>query len=160
MKNLFIGWCLGCFLTLSAKIQLLHNKRKAFLIKIVSTSSYAVKFSSLFRMLQQDECSGFSSDGGRSLIGRRTESDWAVNGIRSGGGRSLIGRRTESDRAADASGGEMLSIMGQKARSDGLTVGGYSNKKGATPLRELRLYAYRLMLSASGSRRRVNECVD
>ena len=45
----------------------------------------------------------------------------------------------------------MLRVMGQKARSDGLTVGGYGNKKGATPLRELRLYAYRLMLSALGS---------
>ena len=64
------------------------------------------------------------------------------------------------DRAADANGGKMLRVMGQKARSDGLTVGGYGNKKGATPLRELRLYAYRLMLSASGSRRRANECVD
>ena len=54
----------------------------------------------------------------------------------------------------------MLRVIGQKARSDGVTVGGYGNKKGATPLRELRLYAYRLILSALGSRRRANECVD
>ena len=40
-------------------------------------------------------------DGGRNLIGRRTESDWTADGIRSDGGRNLIGRRTESDRAAD-----------------------------------------------------------
>ena len=44
----------------------------------------------------------FSSDGGRNLIGRRTESDWTADGIRSDGERNLIGRRTESDRAADA----------------------------------------------------------
>lgn len=69
-------------------------------------------------------------------------------------------RRTESDRAANANGGKMLGIMRQKARSDGLTVVGYGNKKGATPLRELRLYAYRLMLSALGSRQRANVCVD
>ena len=138
MNSFFIGWCLGGFITLNTKILLSHNKRKAFLIKIVSTSSYAVKFSSLFRMLRQDECSRSSS----------------------GGERNLIGRRTESDRAANANGGKMLGIMRQKARSDGVTVGGYSIKKGATPLRELRLYAYRLMLSASGSRRRANECVD
>ena len=175
MKNFFIGWCLGCFITLNAKILLSHNKRKAFLIKIVSTSSYAVKFSSLFRMLQQGEsfrifhrqrtesdrvANGIRSGGGRNPIGRRTESDRAADGIRLGGERNPIGRRTESDRAADANGGKMLGIMRQKARSDGLTVGGYGNKKGATPLRELRLYAYRLKLSASGSRRRANECVD
>ena len=87
MNSFFIGWCLGGFITLNTKILLSHNKRKAFLIKIVSTSSYAVKFSSLFRMLRQDECSRFSSDGGRNLIGRRTESDWAADGIRLGGGR-------------------------------------------------------------------------
>ena len=39
----------------------------------------------------------FSSDGGRNPIGRRTESDWAADGIQSGGGRNLIRRRTESD---------------------------------------------------------------
>ena len=37
------------------------------------------------------------SDGGRNLIGRRTESDRAADGIRSGGGRNLIGRRSEHD---------------------------------------------------------------
>ena len=122
MKNFFIGWCLGCFITLNAKILLLHNKRKAFLIKTNSKSSYAVKFSSLFRMLKQDEC-------WRIFHRRRTESDRTANGIRSGGGRNLIGRRTESDRAADANGGKMLRVIGQKARSDGLSVGGYGNKK-------------------------------
>ena len=81
MKNFFIGWCLGGFITLNTKILLSHNKRKAFLIKIVSTSSYAVKFNSLFRMLRQDECSGFSTDGERNLIGRRTESDRTADGI-------------------------------------------------------------------------------
>ena len=44
------------------------------------------------------------SDGGRNLIGRRTESDRAADGIRLDGGRNLIGRRTESDRAADGIG--------------------------------------------------------
>ena len=39
----------------------------------------------------------FSSDGGRNPIGRRTESDWAADGIRSDGGRNLIGRRTLPD---------------------------------------------------------------
>ena len=34
-------------------------------------------------------------------VGRRTESDWAADGIRSDGGRNPIGRRTESDRTAD-----------------------------------------------------------
>ena len=37
----------------------------------------------------------------RKLIGRRTESDWAADGIRLGGVRNPIGRRTESDRTAD-----------------------------------------------------------
>ena len=36
----------------------------------------------------------FSSGSGRNLIGRRTESDRAADGIRSGGGRNPIGRRT------------------------------------------------------------------
>ena len=44
---------------------------------------------------------GVSSDGGRNLIGRRTESDRVADGNRSGGGRNLIGRRTQSDRVAD-----------------------------------------------------------
>ena len=35
------------------------------------------------------------------VVGRRTQSDWTVNGIRSDGVRNLIGRRTESDRAAN-----------------------------------------------------------
>ncbi len=35
------------------------------------------------------------------IIGRRTESDRAANGIRSDGGRNPIGRRTESDWTAD-----------------------------------------------------------
>ena len=43
-----------------------------------------------------------SSCSGRNLIGRRTQSDRAANGIRLDGGRNPIGRRTESDRAADA----------------------------------------------------------
>ena len=41
-------------------------------------------------------------DGGRNLIGRRTESDWTADGIRSDGGRNPIGRRTESDGKRDA----------------------------------------------------------
>ena len=49
----------------------------------------------------------------------------APNAIRSDGERNLIGRRTESDRAADASGGKMLGVMAQRARRDGLSVGGY-----------------------------------
>ena len=44
---------------------------------------------------------GMSSDSGRNLIGRRTESDWVADGIRLGGGRKLIGWRTESDWVAD-----------------------------------------------------------
>ena len=40
-------------------------------------------------------------DGGRNLIGRRSQSDWAADAIQSDGVRNLIGRRTESDRAAD-----------------------------------------------------------
>ena len=39
----------------------------------------------------------FSSDGGRNLIGRRTESDRTADGIRLGGGRNPIGRRTLPD---------------------------------------------------------------
>ena len=35
------------------------------------------------------------------IIGRRTESDRAADGIQSDGERNLIGRRTESDRTAD-----------------------------------------------------------
>ena len=55
----------------------------------------------------------------------RTRSDWTADAIRLGGGRNPIGRRTESDRAADANGGKMLGVMAQRARSDGLSVGGY-----------------------------------
>ena len=42
------------------------------------------------------------------VVGRRTQSDWTVNGIRSDGVRNLIGRRTESDRAANAKKGGAL----------------------------------------------------
>jgi hypothetical protein len=49
----------------------------------------------------------------------------APNAIQSGGERNLIGRRTESDRTADANGGKMLRVMAQRARRDGLSVGGY-----------------------------------
>ena len=49
---------------------------------------------------------GIRSDGGRNLIGRRTESDRTANGIRLDGVRNLIGRRTESDWAANANGGK------------------------------------------------------
>ena len=38
--------------------------------------------------------SQFPTDGGRNLIGWRTESNRTADGIRSGGGRNLIGRRT------------------------------------------------------------------
>ena len=40
---------------------------------------------------------GIRSDGGRNLIGRRTESERTADGIRSGGGRNLIGRRSKHD---------------------------------------------------------------
>ena len=59
------------------------------------------------------------------FLGRRTESDRPADGIQSDGERNLIGRRTESDRAADANGGKMLRVMAQRARRDGLSVGGY-----------------------------------
>ena len=49
----------------------------------------------------------------------------APNAIRLDGGRNLIGRRTESDRTADANGGKTLRVMAQRARRDGLSVGGY-----------------------------------
>ena len=50
-------------------------------------------------------CSRHCAAGGvRNLIGRRTESDWAANGIRLDGERNPIGRRTESDWTADANG--------------------------------------------------------
>ena len=49
----------------------------------------------------------------------------APNAIRLDGERDLIGRRTESDRTANASGGKMLRVMVQRARRDGLSVGGY-----------------------------------
>ena len=45
-------------------------------------------------------------DGGRNLIGWRTQSDWMADAIRSDGGRNLIGRRTQSDRMAGAIGDE------------------------------------------------------
>ena len=38
----------------------------------------------------------FSTDGGRNLIGRRTETDRTADGIRSDGERNLIGRRTRT----------------------------------------------------------------
>ena len=41
----------------------------------------------------------------------------APNAIRSDGGRNLIGQRTESDWAADANGGKTLRVMAQKARN-------------------------------------------
>ena len=49
----------------------------------------------------------FSTDGGRNLIGRRTETDRTANGIQSDGGRKPIGRRTETDWTADANGGTL-----------------------------------------------------
>ena len=56
------------------------------------------------RSLMHRTADATRSDGGRNLIGRRTESDRAADGIRLDGGRNLIGRRTESDRAADGIG--------------------------------------------------------
>ena len=44
----------------------------------------------------------YASDGGRNLIGRRTQSDRAADATRLDGGRNLIGRRTQPDRTADA----------------------------------------------------------
>ena len=56
----------------------------------------------------------------------------APNGIRLDGERDPIGRRTESDRTADGirlGGGrerwKMLRVMAQRARRNGLSVGGY-----------------------------------
>ena len=49
----------------------------------------------------------------------------APNAIRLDGERNPIGRRTRSDRTADANDGKMLRVMAQKARRDGLSVGGY-----------------------------------
>ncbi len=49
----------------------------------------------------------FSTDGGRNLIGWRTETDWTANGIRLDGERNPIGRRTESDWTANANGGTL-----------------------------------------------------
>ena len=40
---------------------------------------------------------GIRTDGGRNLIGWRTQSDRTADGIRSGGGRNPIGRRSEHD---------------------------------------------------------------
>ena len=40
-------------------------------------------------------------DGGRNLIGRRTETDRTADAIRLDGGRNPIGRRTQSDWTAD-----------------------------------------------------------
>ena len=48
------------------------------------------------------DCNGY-------VIGQRTQSDRAANGIRSGGGRKPIGWRTESDRVAGAFKGVHLS---------------------------------------------------
>ena len=45
-------------------------------------------------VLRRPETSATKGDGGRNLIGLRTESDRTADGIRSDGGRNLIGRRT------------------------------------------------------------------
>ena len=45
--------------------------------------------------------------------------------LSSDGGRNPIGQRTESDWAANANGGKMLRVMVQRARRNGLSVGGY-----------------------------------
>ena len=44
----------------------------------------------------------FRSKTSRKVIVTRTESDWTANGIRSDGGRNLIGRRTQTVRKAQA----------------------------------------------------------
>ena len=48
---------------------------------------------------------GIRSDGGRNLIGRRTQSDRAADGIRSGGVRSTMTKRNNrSKKVAEVSG--------------------------------------------------------
>ena len=59
---------------------------------------------------------GVSSDCGRNLIGRRTESDRAANGNRLGGGRKPIGWRTQSDWVAGAFKGVHLSQVHQQSK--------------------------------------------
>ena len=44
----------------------------------------------------------------------RTESNRTANAIRSDGGRNLIGRRTQSDRAADANGDKSITYTHAK----------------------------------------------
>ena len=48
----------------------------------------------------------------RNLIGWRTETDRAADGIQSGGERNPIGRRTESDRTA----------VGAERKNDGTNI--------------------------------------
>ena len=50
------------------------------------------------------------------VIGLRTQSDRAANGIRLGGGRNPIGWRTESDRVAGAFKGVHLSQVHQQSK--------------------------------------------
>ena len=70
---------------------------------------FAIQFAKYFSFDSHPH--GIRSDGGRNLIGRRTESDRTANGIRSDGGRNLIGRRTQSDRTADANGEKSLGCV-------------------------------------------------
>ncbi len=53
-----------------------------------------MRFSNSNVLSMSFDCNGY-------VIGQRTESDRAANGIRSGGGRNPIGWRTESDRTAN-----------------------------------------------------------
>ncbi len=61
---------------------------------------------------------GVSSDGGRNLIGRRTETDRVADGNRLGGGRKPIGWRTETDWVAGAFKGVHLSQVHQQSKQE------------------------------------------
>ena len=58
---------------------------------------------------------GVSSDGGRNLIGRRTETDRVADGIRSDSERKPIGWRTGTDWVAGAFKGVHLSQVHQQS---------------------------------------------
>ena len=119
-----------------AKIQIKSDKRTLLeeyflnkeqfdnIVKERNVSSMVTTFAWKTHVFNDAKAQVLSSCTERDLIGRRTRSDWVADGIRSGGGRNPIGRRTESDRAADANGGKMLGAMAQRARRNGLSIGG------------------------------------
>ena len=65
-------------------------------------------------VLRRPETSATKGDCVQCPIGWWTGSDWTADGIRSDGGRNLIGRRTESDRMADATKGQKLRLRHEK----------------------------------------------